>query len=246
MLPSTSMLTNGTAHAVYDAVVPVGQHSLRARIYSPAAPTGWVIVGYTRYYRQFTLSDTTFGNAGLATMHLQLQPPETSPSLLESEITTQLTQQLIQATHWLGSQFDVKSLPIGLFGAYQDAGVALSSAAFLGTDIGAVVSFQGQPDKSMNHLDEITSPTLFLVNQNDTSVLATNVQARWWLRCTHQLSLVPGRLRLLREKSSFEAVNQLAGNWYIRHLLGHQPLKDLPGQLLKKPVGQEWLGELIQ
>jgi putative phosphoribosyl transferase len=242
----TSMQTDESAHAVYDAVVPAGQHSLHARIYRPVAPTGWVIVGYSRFYRQFTLSDATFGNAGLATMHLQLQPPETSPNLLESETNTQLTQQLMQATQWLGSRFEARALPIGLFGAYQDAGVALSTAAFLGDDIGAVVSFQGRPDNSMNHLPEITSPTLLLVNQTDTSVLVTNVQARWWLRCTNQLSLVPGRLRLLREKSSFEAVNQLAGNWYIRHLLGRQPLKDFPGQLLRKPVGQEWHGALLQ
>jgi len=240
-----SMPTDESAHAVYEAVVPAGQHSLRARIYRPAEPTGWVIVGYSRYYRQFILSDATFGNAGLATMHLQLQPPEISPGLLESEIATQLTEQLMQATHWLGSRFDAKPLPIGLFGAYQDAGVALSTAAFLGNDIGAVVSFQGRPENSMNHLAEITAPTLLLVNQADTAVLATNVQARWWLRCTHQLSLVPGQMRLLREKSSFDAVNQLAGNWYIRHLLGRQPLKDLPGQLLKKSVGQEWRGELL-
>lgn len=240
------MRTGGSAHAVYDAFVPVDQHSLHARIYRPAAPAGWVIAGYSRFYRQFTLSDTAFGNAGLGTMHLQLQSPGNSPDLLESEIATQLTHQLMQATHWLGSTFDAKPLPIGLFGAYQDAGVALSAAAFLGNDIGAVVSFQGRPDKAMNHLAEIASPTLLLVNQTDAPVLATNVQARWWLRCAHQLSLVPGRLRLLREKSTFEIVNHLAGNWYNRYLLGHQPLKDFPGQLLKKPVSHEWRGELLQ
>ena len=98
----------------------------------------------------------------------------------------------------------------------------------------------------MNHLAEITSPTLLLVNQADTSVLAANVQARWWLRCVHQLSLVPGRLRLLREKSSSEMVNHLAGNWYGRYLLGRQPLKDFPGQLLRKPASHEWRGELFQ
>ena len=142
-----SMQEGGSAHPVFDATVPAGQLSLHARMCAPAAPGGWMIIGYSRYYRQFALSDTTFGDAGLATMHLQLHPPENSPALLESETTMHLTQQLIQATRWLRSEFDANSLPIGLFGAYQDAGVALNAAAFLGNEIGAVVSFQGRPDK---------------------------------------------------------------------------------------------------
>jgi putative phosphoribosyl transferase len=232
--------------AVFTTSVPVGQLSLHARMYAPATARAWVIIGYSGHFRRFSLPDSAFGGAGLATMHLQLDPPEQSPALLNSETTFQLTQQLIQATRWLRSEFNAASLPIGFFGAYQDAGVALSAAAFLGDEISAVVSFQGRPDKSMNHLAKITSPTLLLINQADTSVFAANVQARWWLHCVHQLSLVPGRLRLLREKSSFAMINHLAGNWYARYLLGHQPLKDFPSQLLRKPASYEWRGELIQ
>lgn len=234
------------AYSILDASVPAGTTNLYARLHTPVAPSGWVIIGYSRHYRRFSLPDSAFGAAGLATMHLQLDPPERSPALLDSETTFQLTQQLIQATRWLRSEFNAASLPIGFFGAYQDAGVALSAAAFLGDEISAVVTFQGRPDKSMNHLAKITSPTLLLINQTDTSVFTANLQARWWLRCVHQLSLVPGRLRLLREKSSFAIVNHLAGNWYARYLLGHQPLKDFPGQLLRKPASYEWRGELIQ
>ncbi|MCL4835095.1 MAG: dienelactone hydrolase family protein, partial [Caldilineaceae bacterium] len=191
-------------HALFDASVPVSTAILHAQLRTPATPSGWVIIGYSRQYRHFAMPDNPFGGTGLATMHVQLLPLQSSATNFDSEALVHLTQQLIDATRWLRSGFDSGSKPIGLFGAYQDAGVALSAAAFLGNEVDAVVSFQGRPDKSMNHLAAIQAPTLLLVNQEDQSVLTANVQARWWLRCTHQLSLVPGRLRLLREKSSFQ------------------------------------------
>lgn len=246
MLPIFSTQPDGPLHTVFEATVPAGRVTLQARLSAPAAPGGWVIIGYSRHYRHFATPYYSFGRAGLATMHLQLSPPQESLSSLESDIAIQLTQQLIFATHWLRSELSANPVPIGLFGAYQDAGVALSAAAFLGKEVGAIVIWQGRPDRSMNHLSEIQAPTLLLVNENDKSVLAANVQARWWLRCAHQLSLVPGRLRLLREKSYFQMGNHRTGEWYRRYLLGRQPLKNFPGQLLGKPANHEWRGELLQ
>jgi len=246
MLPIFPPQPLGPAHSIFDATVPAGHVDLQARLSAPASPGGWVIIGYSRHYRHFITQDYSFGRTDLATMHLQLSLPQESDSTLESDIANQLTQQLILATHWLRSKSSASPLPIGLFGAYQDAGIALSAAAFLGKEVGSVVTWQGRPDRSMNHLSEIQAPTLLLVNENDESVLAANVQARWWLRCTHQLSMVPGQLRLLREKTHLQVVNQLAGEWYRRHLLGRQPLKDLPGQLFSRPASHEWHGQLLQ
>ena len=246
MLPIFSTQSDRPPHTVLETTVPAGHITLQAHLSAPAAPGGWVIIGYSRHYRHFALPHYSFGRTGLATMQLQLSPPQASLSALESDVALHLTQQLILATHWLRSESSANPIPIGLFGAYQDAGIALSAAAFLGREIGAVVTWQGHPDRSMNHLSEIQAPTLLLVNESDESILAANVQARWWLRCTHQLSLVPGRLRLLREKSSFQMVNQLAEEWYRRHLLGSQPLKNFPSQLLGKPGNHEWSGRILQ
>lgn len=246
MPPNRTMHTGGQHMAVLDAVVPAGPVSLHARLSAPESPGAWVIIGYSQQYRHFAMPDNPFGRAGLATMHLQLLPSQEARPRFDAEIATELTQRLILATHWLRAEIQSSSTPIGLFGAYQDAGVALSAAAFLGHEIGAVVSWQGRPDQSMNHLSDITAPTLLLVNEKDEAVFAANVQARWWLRCTQQLSLVPGRLRLLRERTSFQVVNRLAGDWYNRHLLGRQPLKAFPGQLLTQIDSFDWSRNVLQ
>ena len=227
-------------HSVFEATIPAGALSLRARLITPAAPGGWVIIGYSQQYRHFAMPANPFGRAGLATMHLQLLPPQETLPRFDSDTATQMAQRLFFAIRWLRAEVDTASGPIGLFGAYQDAGVALSAAALLGSEVGAIVSWQGRPDRSMNHLSDITAPTLLLANERDEAVFAANVQARWWLRCTQQLALVPGRLRLLRERSSFQMVNQLAGNWYRQHLLGRQPLKSFPSQLLTVANSHEW------
>lgn len=240
------MQSGGQATAVLDAIVPAGSVSLHARLSAPETPGAWVIIGYSQQYRHFAMPDNPFGRADLATMHLQLLPRQEARPRFDAEAATQLTQRLIMATRWLQAETGASPTPIGLFGAYQDAGVALSAAAFLGNEVGAVVSWQGRPDKSMNHLSDISAPTLLLVNEEDEAVFAANVQARWWLRCTQQLSLVPGRLRLLRERTSFQMVNRLAGDWYTRHLLGRQPLKSFPSQLLTQIDSLEWAGNILQ
>gem|GEM_PF-4757749 len=58
---------------------------------------------------------------------------------------------MIDTTRWLQFRFD-NPKPIGLLGAYQDAGVALNAAAILGNEVNAVVSWQGRPDRLMNQL----------------------------------------------------------------------------------------------
>jgi len=144
------------------------------------------------------------------------------------------------ATRWLRAELDAHHTPIGLFGAYQDAEIALSAAAFLGNEVGAVVAYQGWPVKAMNHLPDIKAPTLLLVNEGNDALLAANVQAGWWLNCTQQLTLIPGRPRLLRERFPSHTVNLLAGNWYRQHLLNRKRLKAFPGQLFAMPRNHEW------
>lgn len=225
-------------YTIFDATVATETADLHAHICSPRSPSGWVLIGYSRHFRQPVLPINTFRSANLATIYLHLIPPKPSETLLESETHAQLTQQMVGATHWLHAGFNGQGKPIGLFGAYQDGSVALSAAALLGNEISAVVSFHGRPDRTLNHLSAIQVPTLLVVNEADDPVLATNVQARWWLRCHYQLSLVPGRLRLLRESSVFKQVEHLAGEWFRRHLLGRQPLKGWRGPLATA-IGQE-------
>lgn len=221
----------GNDYKLYDRSLTAGHVELQVQINTPADPSGWVIIGYSRHYRQPVVPVDSFNNANLATMYVHLFPPKTSDALLESDIHAQLTQQMIDATRWLCANLNEDGKPIGLFGAHQDAGFVLSAAAFLGREIGAVVSYQGRPDRAMNHLPAIEAPTLLIVNEADSSALTSNAQACWWLRCHYQLSVVPGRLRLLRESSILKQAEELSGEWYRRFLLGRRPLKGWTGPL---------------
>ncbi len=231
MPPIHSTDTSDRSRAVYDALIPIGHGILQARLSTPISPGGWVIMGCSRRHHPPAMQDVPFGETGLATMCLHLLPSIDVLPSLESEVARQLTQQLILAARWLRAEVSESHIPIGLFGAYQDAAIALSAAAFLGSEVGAVVSYQGSPDKSMNHLPEITAPTLLLVNEGDDALFTANVQGSWWLHCTQQLTLVPGWPRLLRDRSVTPAASRLAGNWYRQHLLGRKPIKAFPGQL---------------
>jgi putative phosphoribosyl transferase len=178
-------------------------------------------------------------------MYLHLHPhPEVFTSL-PSESSLRLTQQIITATRWLRAEMKTGKIPIGLFGAYQDAEIALSAAAFLGNEVAAVVAHQGHPDKAMNHLSEIKAPTLLLVNEGNDALFTANVQASWWLRCTQHVALIPGRPRLLSERCSFDTVNLLASNWYRHHFLKRTPLKAFPGQLLATARDSDWAQKTI-
>ncbi len=178
-------------------------------------------------------------------MHLHLHlHPEVFTSL-RSESALWLTQQIIIATRWLRAEIRTGQMPIGLFGAYQDAETALSAAAFLGTEVAAVVAYQGYPDKAMNHLSEIKAPTLLLVNEGNDALFTANVQASWWLRCTQHLALVPGRPRLFSERYASDTVNRLSSNWYSHHLLKRKPLKAFPGQLLAAARDSDWAQKTI-
>lgn len=246
MPPMTSPHANRPTAVAFDVAVPTGSGTLHARFSAAASPSGWVIVGSSRGFSHINLTGKHFEKTGLGTIHLPMIKPERITPRPEADTATELTHQLVQATRWLRSEYIDGSLPIGLFGAYFDAGIALNAAAFLGEEVGAVVAFQGRPDRYLNHLDQIQSPTLLVVNDNDKSVLKANAQANWWLRCTHQLALVSGRSRLLREKSATQQVNDLASAWYYRYLLGHHPLKDFPGQLMSKSAAYQILSVSFQ
>lgn len=245
MPPIHATHTDEESSVVYDATIPAGQVDLQAQLRRPLATDGWVIIGHSRHHRHSPILDSPFGHAGLGTMHVHLHPPPQSPPSLESETALQLTQQIVVATRWLRAELNTLHTPIGLFGTYQDAEIALSAAAFLGNEVGAVVSYQGWPVKAMNHLPDIKAPTLLLVNEGNDALLAANVQASWWLNCTQQLTLVPGRPRLLSERCPSHTINLLAGNWYRQHLFTHKPLKAFPCQLFAAAKNHEWSGQAL-
>jgi pimeloyl-ACP methyl ester carboxylesterase len=132
-----------------------------------------------------------------------------------------LADRLEAATQWAIAQHaGAKALAIGYFGASTGAAAALIAAARLGERIGAVVSRGGRPDLAGPALARVVSPTLLIVGERDTEVIALNRLALAQLDCEKELVLVPRATHLFEEPGTLELAARLATDWLRRHLLG--------------------------
>ncbi|HJU83014.1 MAG TPA: hypothetical protein VJ600_02275 [Holophagaceae bacterium] len=129
-----------------------------------------------------------------------------------------LSIRVLGATVWVRRQPWAEGLALGYFGASTGSAAALMAAAALGADIGAVVSRGGRPDLAEEALPQVVSPTLLIVGGHDFEVLHMNEDALHRLRCPKALEVVPGATHLFEEPGALEAVADLAGAWFERHL----------------------------
>lgn len=130
-----------------------------------------------------------------------------------------LTQRLLLAIKWLEKAKETKNLTIGLFGASTGAAATLKVASFLGSKIKAVVSRGGRPDLASEVLNQVRSPTLFIVGGNDFGVVELNEDAYSQLKCcVKKLEIIEGATHLFEEKGALEEVAELAKKWFLKYL----------------------------
>jgi pimeloyl-ACP methyl ester carboxylesterase len=127
-----------------------------------------------------------------------------------------LGERLADVVAWLAQRSPAAR--IGLFGASTGAGAALWAAGG-GADVGAVVSRGGRPDLAGARLESVTAPTLLVVGGADTTVLALNRRAQAQMTGACRLEVVPGAGHLFEEPGTLEAVADLAGRWFLAHLV---------------------------
>lgn len=129
-----------------------------------------------------------------------------------------LSERLLSAVSWVQAQPRLLSLPLGLFGASTGAAAALVAAAQRPDAVSAVVSRGGRPDMAEAALGEVRAPTLLIVGEADTGVLALNEQALSRMSCHARLALVPRATHLFEEPGALEQVCVLAGDWFDIYL----------------------------
>ncbi|MEY7972494.1 dienelactone hydrolase family protein [Saccharomonospora xinjiangensis] len=129
-----------------------------------------------------------------------------------------LADRLVNAVDQLGEDASTRALPIGLFGASTGAAAALVAAARRPELVRAVVSRGGRPDLAGDALPEVECPTLLVVGGADTQVLRLNEQAASRMSAPHELRIVPNATHLFEKPGALEAVADLAGEWFTRHL----------------------------
>ena len=125
-----------------------------------------------------------------------------------------LTRRLVDATRWVQSSANTKDLPVGYFGEGAGTAIALMAAAELGRDIGAIVSWCGQPDLAEATLVKVTSPTLLIVGELDPVTLLTNRDAYSKLICPKELKVIAGASHTFEEQGTFDGAIQSAVKWY--------------------------------
>ncbi|NLP03449.1 MAG: hypothetical protein GX089_13210 [Fibrobacter sp.] len=129
-----------------------------------------------------------------------------------------LARRLSAASDWVASQPDLKTLPLGYFGASTGAAAAISASVGR-TDVKAIVSRGGRPDMAGIDLGRISAPILLIVGGDDYQVLELNRRALEAIRVpAKKLEIVPGATHLFEEPGALDEVARLAVDWYIQYL----------------------------
>jgi putative phosphoribosyl transferase len=162
---------------------------LRGALDVPAAARGLVLFASSRNLgridpRQANLA-RELNRRGLGTLLFDLVEGTDSAGI--SGDVDVLTERLLGATAWSAAQWGVEDLPIGYVGSGLGSAAALSAAAKLGREIGAVASHAGRPDLATADLGEVRAPTLLVVDARDSSLVAANEVAAAQLRCPQRL-----------------------------------------------------------
>jgi putative phosphoribosyl transferase len=161
---------------------------------------------------------SALGGAGFATLLFDLLDEQEA---LRRELVFDvplLATRLEGVTRWAISHPQLRSLPVGYFGASTGAAAALRAAAEIGDTVVAVVSRGGRPDLAGDRLASVVSPTLLIVGGRDPQVLELNRRAAAQLRCPHDLLVVDGAGHLFEEPGALEQVAELAIGWFRRYL----------------------------
>lgn len=129
-----------------------------------------------------------------------------------------LSERVSQTTDWLTLHDATAHLNIGYFGASTGAAAALVAATQHPQVIKAIVSRGGRPDLAKPYLDRVQCPTLLIVGEKDTQVIALNRLAYSLLPCTKQIEIVAGASHLFEEPGTLEQAAQLARQWFMKYL----------------------------
>ena len=214
-------------HPEQQISVPIGKSSLSGSLVVPRMATGAVLFahgsGSSRHSPRNQYVAQSLNTLGLATLLLDLLTPE------EAQIDEQtyhlrfdiglLADRLVAATAWLRRSPLTAQLSLGYFGASTGSAAALLAAADRPGIIKAIVSRGGRPDLAGTALTRIQAPTLLIVGEHDSKVLALNQTALEKIHVQKQLKIVPNATHLFEESGALEQVAQLAGGWFQRYLL---------------------------
>lgn len=132
-----------------------------------------------------------------------------------------LAERTIAMIDWARSQNEIKTLPIGLFGASTGAAAAIIAAVDRPREIGAIVSRGGRVDLAGDALEGCRAPLLMIVGGNDETVERLHRISIPRLECENRLTIIPGATHLFEEPGTLDRVAELAAEWFSLKLRRH-------------------------
>jgi putative phosphoribosyl transferase len=207
-----------------DIRIPFADFELEGELIVPDRAKGVVLFahgsGSSRHSKRNQFVARSLREAGVGTLLFDLltaeeEYEERNTRHLRFDIGM-LADRLLAAADWLNGR--EPDLRIGFFGASTGGGAALVAAARSSIPIAAVVSRGGRPDLAGPFLSKVKSPTLLIVGGDDGVVIDLNEEAFAQLRCEKELKIIPGASHLFEEPGTLEAVADLAGEWFVRHM----------------------------
>lgn len=135
-----------------------------------------------------------------------------------------LTERIIGITKWCVEDERTRNLNFGYFGVGLGSAVVFSAAAYWGTKIKAIVSWNGRPDLVLDELDLIEAPALLIVDKNEQKLVEQNRRAYLKIGNIKKIEMADdGPIKL----------SKLSENWFIRFLSGER-LKEGVATVSKK------------
>ena len=210
----------------FDIAIPATAASgaaiaLPGRLVLPAPATGLVLVahgsGSSRHSPRNTFVASILHESWIGTLLFDLLTEQEATDRVNVFDIGLLTERLLAAVRHVSTLEQTRHLPLGVFGASTGAAAALAAAA-IEPKISAIVSRGGRPDLARRKLRSVHVPTLLIVGERDTDVLALNEQALAALDCDKQLAIVPGATHLFEEPGTLDEAARLAAEWFAKHL----------------------------
>ena len=210
------------AAAAGPRTVTVGAKNLEGFVRLPENAAGLVIfahgAGSSRLSPRNNFVADTFMSRDLATLLFDLLSETEARDRANVFDIALLAGRVVDALDWVSGQPELKSLPVGIFGASTGAAAALVAAANAPHAVSAVVSRGGRPDLAGAALGKVRCPTLLIVGGDDLTVLDLNRSALEALSCEKQLTVIPGATHLFDEPGTLEQAADAAASWFNVHL----------------------------
>ena len=201
--------------------VTVGAKNLEGFLRLPENASGLVIfahgAGSSRLSPRNNFVADAFRSRDLATLLFDLLSETEARDRANVFDIALLAGRVVDALDWVDGQSELKSLPVGIFGASTGAAAALVAAANATGAVSAVVSRGGRPDLAGAALGEVHCPTLLIVGGDDLTVLDLNRSALQALSCEKQLTVIPDATHLFEEPGTLEQAADAAASWFSVH-----------------------------